>query len=323
VRRDLRRLASRDLPHARWMQQVLRAEQIDLLHANNEVVSNRAALIAARRCRIPSVVHVRGMYAYPRGLARAVDRRLAAGVDGYLAISRAAADLTAQQLGVDPTRISVVDNPFDLRDAEREPSPELARELGVDGRRVIAMVGRITGWKGHRVLIDAMHQLDRADVAVLVVGGPASTYGPMLLEQLRARVRELGLEDRVLFTGPRRDVPDILALADVAVHCSVEPEPFGRVIVEAMAARVPVIASAAGGVLEIVDDRRTGLLVAPGDPDALAAAIAEVLDHPSEAAQLAAAAQREVVARFDAEAHVDAVLEVHGRALATRRRAGR
>ncbi|MCB1041089.1 MAG: glycosyltransferase, partial [Acidimicrobiales bacterium] len=308
LRRDLRRMVSRDLPQARWLAEVMRAERVDLLHANNDVVSNRAALLAARRARVPAVVHIRGMHVYEGGLPLLVDRRLAAGVRQHLAISGAVADLAVEQLHLDRDRVTIVDNPFDLSDAALEPSPALARELGVEGRRVIAMVGRIAAWKGHRVLLDAVHQLDRPDVAVLVVGEPASTYGPVVLEQLHERVRELGLEERVLFTGPRRDVPDIMALADVAVHCSVEPEPFGRVIVEAMAAGVPVVASAAGGALEIVEDQRTGLLVAPGDAGALAGAIADVLDHPARAAALGAAARSEVLARFDVDAHVEAVV---------------
>ncbi|MCB1041049.1 MAG: glycosyltransferase [Acidimicrobiales bacterium] len=315
LKRDLRRLRSSDVPQARWLRQVLIDERIDLVHTNNEVISNRGALLAARQQRVPTLIHLRGMHTYWRGIGRSLDRRLASRAGGFVAISHAVADHAATELGVDRARIEVIDNPFDLGATPEPPSVELARELEVEGQRVIAMVGRIVAWKGHEVLIDAVHQLARPDVTVLVVGAPESTYGPMVLERLRSQVRSLGLESQVRFVGARRDVPAIFALADVAVHCSVEPEPFGRVIVEAMAAGTPVVASAAGGALEIVEDGRTGRLVAPGDAGALAAALGEVLDHPDRAAAMAHDARRSAMDRFGVEAHVAAVVDAYGRAM--------
>ncbi len=128
-------------------------------------------------------------------------------------------------------------------------------------------------------------------------------------------VEELELTDRVIFTGARTDVPDLLALADVVVHCSIRPEPFGRVVVEALAAGRPLVAADGGGVVEIVEPDRTGVLVPAGDASALAAAIGRVLDDPDAAAAMGRAGRTAMLERFGVSGHVEAISAIHRRAL--------
>jgi glycosyltransferase involved in cell wall biosynthesis len=115
----------------------------------------------------------------------------------------------------------------------------------------------------------------------------------------------------MVFAGFRADVPALLQSVDALAHASIEPEPFGRVIVEAMAARLPIVATAAGAVPEILEDGRTGLLVPPGDAGRLALALQRLMREPDLRQRLAAAARREVEARFTVQRYVAGVQAVY------------
>ncbi|RMF24559.1 MAG: glycosyltransferase [Deltaproteobacteria bacterium] len=147
------------------------------------------------------------------------------------------------------------------------------------------------------------------DAVALVVGG-AHRSGRSYAARLRARVRELGLEGNVLFTGAREDVADLMGCMDVVAHTSVQPEPFGRVIIEGMCVGRPVVATDAGGVPEFVRDGENGLLVPAGDPDALARALCRLFSDESLRARLSDGALRSV-ARFSVERHVRAVTDIY------------
>jgi glycosyltransferase involved in cell wall biosynthesis len=117
----------------------------------------------------------------------------------------------------------------------------------------------------------------------------------------------LGLSQHVIFTGFRSDVAQIMAMSDLIVHSASEPEPFGRVVVEAMLAGRPVVATAAGGVLDIVEDNVTGITVPPKDAVAMARAIDYLLQNPTTARTMGQRAQEEANKRFSIEQHVAAV----------------
>ena len=157
------------------------------------------------------------------------------------------------------------------------PSPRreaLRAALGLAPEHVaIAIVGRLTPWKGHRELLRAFAEVAREapNARLLVVGEVAfweDSYGP----ELHELARTLGVSDLVSWLGFRRDVPDVLAASDVFALPSID-EPFGRAVVEAMAVELPVIGTRSGGVPEIVVQGETGLLVAPGDAADLAKAL--------------------------------------------------
>jgi glycosyltransferase involved in cell wall biosynthesis len=137
---------------------------------------------------------------------------------------------------------------------------------------------------------------------------------------MRALVSSLGLQNHVIFAGYHRNVPDILMMADVVVHASTRPEPFGRVILEAMACRKPVIGSRAGGVPEIIEDGCTGLMFPPGDHEALSAAILHLLTDRERAARMGEAGYRRLIDRFHVTRNVAATEQVYDRILARDRR---
>jgi len=203
--------------------------------------------------------------------------------------------------GIDPA-------PFDAVVAERRAA--LRRDLGLDDATpTIGVFGRIAPWKGQHVLLEALERLP--DMHALVVGGPLFGEADYLAD-LERRARYPSLAGRVHFMGFREDVPELMRCVDLVAHTSTSPEPFGRVIVEAMLARRPVVATAAGGVLEIVDDRIDGLLVPPCDAAALAAALATLSEDPRLCARLVAAGREKAATRFTLDrmlAGVAAVVE--------------
>lgn len=299
-RREIRRLVRRDLPHARALRAVMREHRVDLVHANNDVASNRDAIVAAALGRRPVVVHMRWLPDYHEPSRRKIDRLLARRVDRLICMSHAIERASAP-LGVPATRRLVLDDPFDTSDYRRPASPAVRASLGLaDGDRAVVLLARIIPWKGQDVLLRALPAVlaDHPDAVAVLVGEATDDKGRRYRAELEALVAELGIGGRVRFAGARRDVADVLAAAEVVVHCSTTPEPFGRVVVEAMAAGRPVIAADAGGVPEIVDAERTGLLVAPGDPEALAAAVGRLLDDPEATAELGRRAGEAVAARF-------------------------
>jgi glycosyltransferase involved in cell wall biosynthesis len=131
----------------------------------------------------------------------------------------------------------------------------------------------------------------------LLVGD--ATFGEKsFVDELKEMCRELGVAEKVVFTGFRDDVPVIMRSIDLLVHASTLPEPFGMVLIEAMAASRPVVATRAGGVQEIVDSGVTGILVPPGDEDAMARAIVEILSDGGLRQRMGEAGLRRVEERF-------------------------
>jgi glycosyltransferase involved in cell wall biosynthesis len=178
-------------------------------------------------------------------------------------------------------RVEVVPNGLALPPEPSSPD-ELRRELGLPPGPLVGVFSRLARWKGQHVLLEALGNLPA--VSCIVVGD--ALFGEQAYAaRLKQMVLELGLADRVRFLGHRSDVPRLMKAVDAMVHPSIDPEPFGRTLVEAMLAQVPVIATDAGAAPDILEQGRAGTLVAPGDPHALAAAIAAVLAKPAALAR--------------------------------------
>lgn len=197
-------------------------------------------------------------------------------------------------------RIAVVPNGVDL--AAFRPGQggaRVRRELGIPAdARLVGTVGRLHPVKGHDLFLRAAAEVATAFPAahfLLVGGGEAE-------EELKALAAELGLGPRAHFAGHREDIPDILPALDCFVLAS-RQEAFGRVLVEAMAAGLPVVAARVGGVPEIVLEGTTGLMVPPEDPAPLAAAIRRVLADPARARAMGLAGRARAEREYDAALH--------------------
>jgi glycosyltransferase involved in cell wall biosynthesis len=171
------------------------------------------------------------------------------------------------------------------------------KQLNLDGQFVVGCFSRLSPWKGQHILIKALsHCMERVSVVLV---GDALFGEQQYVQQLHQQIADLGLEHRVHFLGFRSDIPSLMAACDLIAHTSVLPEPFGRVIVEAMLCQRPVVATASGGVMELVHHGMTGWLVPPDDPFKLADVIDECCAHPERAAAIALRARNEAVKRFD------------------------
>jgi glycosyltransferase involved in cell wall biosynthesis len=179
----------------------------------------------------------------------------------------------------------------------REAVPDIRSSLIKDGKFLVGMFGRITSWKGQKVLMQAIKDLP--DVKAVFVGAALFTDDDRKYQQeLVALAEGLGIADRVQFAGFQRNVLAYLKAVDLVVHCSISPEPFGRVIVEALLAGKPVIATRGGAPAEIIEDGVTGVLVNPNEPAELATAIQGLLADPVRASQMAAKGQETVSRRY-------------------------
>jgi glycosyltransferase involved in cell wall biosynthesis len=184
-------------------------------------------------------------------------------------------------------KISVIYNGFQPEDYQRPPEEiaALRSSLGITAENyVVGHFSRLSPWKGQHILIDALAHCPKNTVVLLV--GEALFGEGDYVAKIKQQVEDLGLGDRVKFLGFRSDVPSLMAACDLVTHTSTAPEPFGRVIVEAMLCGTPVIAAAAGGATELVESGKTGWLTPPGDRTALADQINWCHSHPEMTEQV-------------------------------------
>jgi len=197
-------------------------------------------------------------------------------------------------------RPRVVPNGISPEDVPREPADVRALAAWPSESVLIGHFGRLVPWKGPDVLLRAARRLhaDAARTRFLFAGGTFYGRQPGYEEGLHELTDRLGLGDVVHFAGYREDALSLMAGCDAVAHCSLEPEPFGMVVLEAMALGKPVVASRMGGPEEIVDHGRTGILVDPGDEGRLSAELASLVADPARRAGLGEAARLEVERRY-------------------------
>lgn len=316
--RELSRFARRDWPRIRRVARLLREESVDLVHHNDHPLADRTSIVAARLAGLRQVCHVRNLPEY----YPPIDRRVSAWVSHFIYMSDAIEEACRTALRIPRAKGSRIYDGFDLSDlltANEADGVAVRAELGLpDDAPVVTNIGRIVPWKGHDVFLDAMADVHRTHphTRALIVGAPPPNQkGADYLRSLRDQAARLGLDGRVVFSGFRADVHRVFAASDVVVHSASTPEPFGRIVVEAMAAARPVVATGAGGVLEIVTDQVSGLLVPPKDAPAMAGAIRRLLSSPDEARAIGRRAREEARHRFTQERFAQELAEVYRRVL--------
>ncbi|MDP9173956.1 MAG: glycosyltransferase family 4 protein [Planctomycetota bacterium] len=295
------------LRYARDLSRLIQARRIELVHTNS-LKSDLIGGIAARLAGCPVVWHVRDRIAkdyLPAPVVR-VFRALCRLIPNRLIVNSGA---TAQTLAANPNRarpiITVVHDGTEVG----ETSPPVYCAAGHEP--LIGLVGRITPWKGQHIFLEA--------AAVVLQKFPQARFqiigAPLFAEQayeasLRELADRLGITPRIEFTGFRSDVADLIARLDLLVHASTTGEPFGQVVIEAMAAGKPVVATRGGGIPEIVIDRITGLLVPMNDASAMAVAIEQIIADPRAAAVMGANGFRRVSDHFSIQRTVNGVQTV-------------
>jgi glycosyltransferase involved in cell wall biosynthesis len=284
--------AARILPGLRAF---LRREQVDIVHVNDARIA-LSWLPAAKISRVPMLWHQRSRFPEHRTMRWAVGR-----ADRVVCISHfVSASLPS---GVQGT---VVPNPFDTREPEAARGA-LLEELGVERAFVIGAFGRIVAFKKLDALIDVLADVAKEipDAHLCLFGRDVEGLGPAL-EQ---RAVKLGVEDRLHLMGFRDDPSPWMAACDVICAPAID-EGAGRVVVEAMLARVPVVAVDSGGHRELVTHEVDGMLVPPGDVAAMARTVTRIAAEPGLRAGLVERARQRAEA-FSVEAHVAAITTIY------------
>jgi glycosyltransferase involved in cell wall biosynthesis len=317
-----RALAEMSMAAVQVRRAVVRA-RADVVHAN----SIRAGLVLAlARPPAARVVHVRDVL--PRGpVSSATLRAIGASADVVLANSRYTAD--AVRAAAPRAQVEVAHNPVDPArwDPERIDRDAARARLGIAGTRAVLLgvVAQLSPWKGQDTVIETLRLLveQGLDAHLLLIGSAKfvarSTRfdNEAYVASLHAQVARAGLEDRVDWLGERDDVPELVRALDILLLPSRE-EPFGRALIEAMALRVPVLATNVGGPPEIVSDGEQGYLLAPEHPAAWARAVARIATSPQLAREMGRAGRERVERDFSPERHAEAVLAAYDHALARR-----
>lgn len=282
-------------------------DRVDVAHHNCSLSDDVDSILAGGLVGVAQISHNRTVLSPP---VRAPHRLVGRAVGRFVCVSEFVAN-HYKGYGVPEAKTRVVYNGFNFDKWDSTPNEdvaELRRELGLKpDERVVASVGRIVAWKGQDTLLQAMGPIlaSHSNIRLLIVGDRLEK--PEFCKKLEKLVRELGVADRVTFTGLRHDIPRILSLADVAVHSSSLPDPLPRAVVEGMLLAKPVVATDAGGVPEIIENGHTGVLVPPKEPILMGQAIQRLLQDPAEGKRLGLNARRSARSRFSIKEHVSRI----------------
>lgn len=293
----------------RALASLIRRERVSIVHTNT--IHNLYGVTAARVARVPHVWHFREIVWQSRLLRRLelwMARRWSTRI---IVTSNAIASMYGERDRW-PVQLVRVPNGVEVDRFTPGDGAPMRRALGVQpDQALIGIVCRLDPWKGVDDFLEAAARVASREPRAIfaVVGGPIIGQEPYEAA-LQEKARALGIAERVRFTSWRygpSDMPDVHRALDILVLASREPEPFGLVVLEAMSTGKPVIATAHGGPLDIIEDGRTGDLVPPGDIDAMAGAILALVNDPARRARVGALARARVAAHYTAEQYVAGV----------------
>ncbi len=300
----LRKVAPvRDMLAVRRLTRLFRQRRYDIVHTHTSK-AGYVARLAAKRAGVPIIVHTphgnifHGYFGpWPTRLFVTLERRAAAWTDRIIELTeRGIEECLAEGLGVREQYVSIFSGiDFTPYEAARAARGKTRRVLGVeDDEILVGGVGRLEPIKGFEYFVEAARRVVPAgrNVRFALAGQGSEERG------LRERAASLG--DRFAFLGHRNDVPALMAAFDVLVVPSIN-EGMGRVILEAAAAGTPSIASDIGGIPEMIDDAKTGVLVPPKDADAIASVLLELARAPQRLRTMGDAARARAVPRYSVE----------------------
>lgn len=284
---------------------IVRLEKVDVIHARSRVPAV-VAFFVSRSTQVPFITTCHGFYS----------KHLLSRVMGWGKLVIAASHIIGKRMrddfNVPHEKIRLIHRGVNLEEftPRSAPSP--------DAPIVIGMVGRLTPIKGHPLFLKAMARVARVypNIRIRIIGDSPK---PQYKEDLLSLTRQLGLAACTDFMGTRYDIPKLLSEMSVLVAPSIGEEAFGRVAIEAGACGVPVVATRMGGLLDIIDDEESGLLVPPDDPRLLADAVLRILKDRELGERLAARLRAKVEKEFSLDLMFKKTLEVYQEAVTRKR----
>jgi glycosyltransferase involved in cell wall biosynthesis len=288
----------------------------DLIHLNDSYAAIHEWMIASFLMKRKIISHDRGTR-YPCSYRTKLFVRF---LDAIISVSDCYKDyVIKQELKV--KRVYRVYNGLDIGKMSIEMTPELRKtyytEFGLDNKQqIVGIIGNIDRWKGQHVVLQAIKEvkLTYPDIKCLMVGSVCKGAEGYKAE-LDKYVQDNDLNDNIIFTGFRRDVENIINFLDILLHASIEPEPFGRVILEGMAVGMPIIATNAGGVQEIIVNGETGILIPMNDPIALANQIHYCLSNPDKAKEMGVKGRERLINVFSNDKMIKEIENIYDQIL--------
>lgn len=300
-----------------WLWRVARQFRPGVIHTNTALILSPG--LAARLSGAHHVWHVREFFAEFGKMWQWYQWYMARFADAIVCVSAPVAEQYDPRIL--SQKVIVIHNGFpkdEFAPAEEERVRAFRERLGLGNHRLVGVVGRIKfGRKGQDVFVRAVAQLGEKfpDVRYLFIGSPFPG-NEAHLENLLALIRELNIEDRVVYAGDVEDIRAAYTALDVSVLPSALPEPFGGVVIESMAMGRPVVGTRHGGTIEQIEDGVTGLLVPPDNVAALAAALNCLLSDDELRIRMGEAAKDRFLRLFEFEPFYRKILAVYGKLIA-------
>ena len=288
----------------------------DIVHLNNSYAANHDWVLACKRKGVKIIAHDRGT----RPPFSLQTKFFVGFLDAIISVSDSYLQYITEQ-GLKPKLACRVYNGLDLKEFEGQYSPDQKNQVREsfnvnDDDILIGMVGNIDYWKGQIVLVKALVRIveKHNNVKVLLVG--KTVLGAERYENdIHTCISQNRLNNKIFLIGYREDISALLNAFDIFVHASVEPEPFGRVIIEAMAMKKPIVATKLGGPAEIIVDGESGVLIAMNDEVAMADAILNYISDMSKAEKMGQNAFKRFVENFSAQNMVQGVEAIYNEVL--------
>jgi len=315
--RKLPRFSLELLAGVRQLVRLIRKRNIALVHTNTNTIL--ASPLAARLTGVPHVWSIHELMVEPATVRSALHYMIPRFSTRVVTVSQAVRDHMLKDAAKFADRFTFVRGAIDVEPFLRaEGRARVRAEWGVkDDEVLIGMAGRVTRWKGQSIFVQAAKLIAarHPQAKFAAVGGVFDTE-KFYMDRFRKEVHDAGLENKLTINDFRADMPDVFSAFDIFVLPSILPEPFGLVVIEAMASGKPVVATAPGGPSETVVDGETGFLVPPSDPTAIARALEELLADPQKRISMGEAGKRRAREVFslpryvtEFEALYDAVLQ--------------
>ena len=300
--------------NAKKLRRIIKENHVDLVHAHSRAPA-WSAYYASRKLGIPFITTYHGSYNEENWLKRRYNRVMVLG-DRVVAVSNFIADLIKSRYQFDFTKINVIHNgvdphKFDPTSIKGDRAVRLAKEWRIeDGHPNILLPARLTSWKGQTLFIEALARMKHQETVGILIGSDQGRHH--YTQELMDLAVKSGVGGRLRLAGHLEDMPAALKLADIVVNCSLEPEAFGRTIIEAQAMGKIVVAANHGGARETIEPNVSGFLVPPNDAAALAAVFDMILEGNMDMRLAFGARAREaVIQRFSLAAMQARYLELY------------
>ncbi|MCU7874362.1 MAG: glycosyltransferase family 4 protein [Candidatus Thiodiazotropha sp. (ex Lucinoma borealis)] len=281
----------------------LKQHKIDLLHLNNSILRNNDWMIAAFISGIPCITHERGINNHYPFIPRFISKYLKA----IISISNSVTN-TLINNGIVNKNIVTIYNGIDPIDVINKVSnQDMLRTLNINNEiNVIGVIGNIREWKGQEVAVRAMSIItDKYPNTVCLLIGDTAPCDLAYQKRLKTIINKLGLDNKIIFTGYIKNIADYLNILQIVLHTSIEPEPFGRVLIEAMSLSKPLIAAKDGAIPEIIENEKSGLMFNPGDHEHLAQSVIRLIKDRTFAENMGQAGYKRLMDHFHIKVNVE------------------